>query len=163
MMPVLEEAGSENLTHDTDVMTVDEECYHDVEDDNEGGNLSDVSGEGSIENVKQSILQLPQQSQTEYSYLDPNSSVMMFDYDGEDEDTTTGHGDMSIRSLPTVLSEDQSELTWRLDPSESMSDWTLRVVNKGTNTVDEYHLHRNILAVGKRRSEVSIVDHRLGF
>jgi hypothetical protein len=51
------------------------------------------------------------------------------------------------------MPDEQAELTWRLDPSESMSDWTIRVYNRGTKVTDEYHVHKNILAVGKRRSE----------
>lgn len=135
-------------------------------DDNETGEgdyyASDVSSaSGDDEGSLESPLELKThqaESRPLYSFLqeklnalDPNSSAMIFDYDGEIEDDATGHGDMSVRSLPAL--EDQKELTWRLDPSESMSDWTLRVYNKGTKTTEEYNLHRNILAVGKRRSE----------
>jgi hypothetical protein len=37
-------------------------------------------------------------------------------------------------------------LTWRLDPETSLSDWTIEI-NEHT-----YHVHKNILAVGPRRS-----------
>jgi len=132
-------------------------------DDNDTGDEGDASDvtsdsgdeEGSLESPLDAIAEgrTPKKLslQEKLNALDPNSSVMMFDFDGEIDDDATGHGDMSVRSLPIM--ENQEELTWRLDPSESMSDWTLRVYNKGTKTTDEYHVHKNILAVGKRRSE----------
>jgi hypothetical protein len=46
-------------------------------------------------------------------------------------------------------------LSWRLDPGESLSDWTLEIISKpgGDTKVDTYHCHKNILAVGPRRSD----------
>lgn len=49
-------------------------------------------------------------------------------------------------------------LTWRLDPEESLSDWTI-VVRVGTDggtekeSTTSYHVHRNILAIGPRKSQ----------
>jgi len=54
-------------------------------------------------------------------------------------------------------SDKEDLLTWRLDPSESLSDWTIVVRTRGDDPdnrkVDTYHVHKNILAVGPRRSE----------
>jgi BTB/POZ domain len=45
------------------------------------------------------------------------------------------------------------QLSWRLDPKESLSDWTIIVESEMTSTSVEYHVHKNILAVGPCRSE----------
>ena len=43
-------------------------------------------------------------------------------------------------------------LSWRSDPSESFSDWKVIVRHQGTRQVDEYHVHRNIIGYGPRKS-----------
>lgn len=45
-------------------------------------------------------------------------------------------------------------LSWRLDPEESLSDWTILVKTKRSNDdkVDTYHVHKSVLGVGPRRS-----------
>jgi hypothetical protein len=48
---------------------------------------------------------------------------------------------------------DDPGLSWRLNPTESMSDWTIVVRHAETDQVDLYHVHKNILAVGPRKSE----------
>jgi len=174
---VLEEC-SENSSYEPDRLTVSaKEANDDSLDgggrhqqqhqDAEGDDYSDVSPSVSdrsidMEEVERNSpkrekqekegLSLQMSLHEKLQSLDPNSSVMMFSYDVDDEDGTRT-GDVSIRSILSHGEHDDQELTWRLDPSESMSDWTLRVLNKGTKTVDEYHVHKNILAVGKRRSE----------
>ena len=172
-LPVLEEV-SERSTSEHDHLTVSAKEAHDdsldgggrhqqQHQDAEGDDYSDVSPSVSdrsidMEEVERHTPKRQQQEKLGLSLheklqsLDPNSSVMMFSYDVDDEDGTRT-GDVSIRSILSYGEHDDQELTWRLDPSESMSDWTLRVLNKGTKTVDEYHVHKNILAVGKRRSE----------
>jgi len=42
--------------------------------------------------------------------------------------------------------------SYRLDPEESLSDWTVEIVVDGT-THSTYHVHKQNLAVGPRRSE----------
>ena len=49
--------------------------------------------------------------------------------------------------------EPEQELTWRLDPVVSLSDWTIKVFNKETRQAQAYHVHKNVLAVGPRKSE----------
>jgi hypothetical protein len=46
-----------------------------------------------------------------------------------------------------------SPLNWRMDPSRSLSDWTLQAVRKESGQVDTYHVHRVVLAVGPRGSD----------
>lgn len=49
--------------------------------------------------------------------------------------------------------DDEAELSWRLNPEKSLSDWILQIVTKGNNMpVDTYHVHKSVLAVGPRRS-----------
>lgn len=53
-------------------------------------------------------------------------------------------------------SDDESieqELSWRLDPEESLSDWTIVIQNESSGQVREYNVHKNILAVGPCKSE----------
>ena len=57
-------------------------------------------------------------------------------------------------------------LSWRSDPSESFSDWKVVVRHQGTRQVDEYHVHRNIVGYGPRKSgffakEFSEFDRRV--
>jgi hypothetical protein len=52
-------------------------------------------------------------------------------------------------------SDDIIHLDWRLDPVFSHSDWTIEVTSKDTaasSVTQKYHVHRNILAFGSRKS-----------
>jgi hypothetical protein len=53
----------------------------------------------------------------------------------------------------TVTEETEEELTWRLDPSVSLSDWIINVFNTETRLPQAYYVHKNTLAVGPRKSE----------
>jgi hypothetical protein len=51
-------------------------------------------------------------------------------------------------------------LDWRLDPAESLSDWTIQIVVSGATAAaaaaaatTDYYVHKNVLAVGARKSE----------
>jgi hypothetical protein len=50
---------------------------------------------------------------------------------------------------------EEAVLCWKMDPTKSLSDWTIEVGSKpgGKTKVDTYHCHKNILAVGPRHSE----------
>jgi hypothetical protein len=43
-------------------------------------------------------------------------------------------------------------LSWRSDPSESFSDWQVQVRTMGSREVEEFHVHRNIVGFGPRKS-----------
>ena len=47
----------------------------------------------------------------------------------------------------------ERQLSWRMDPEESLSDWTLIVRTEDTTVSKEYHVHRPILAVGPCKSD----------
>jgi BTB/POZ domain len=49
--------------------------------------------------------------------------------------------------------ESEQKLSWRLDPDESLSDWTVIIKSEGSSESKEYHVHKNILAVGPCKSE----------
>lgn len=50
--------------------------------------------------------------------------------------------------------EEEHKLSWRLDPDESHSDWTIEVTTQhDTNKCDTYYVHKNIMAVGPCRSD----------
>jgi hypothetical protein len=68
---------------------------------------------------------------------------LMFNYDD----------DFSPEAGAAPVSTPEDELTWRLDPVTSLSDWTITVNNRETREFKTYHVHRNVLAVGKRKSE----------
>lgn len=55
--------------------------------------------------------------------------------------------------VPVETDEQEQELSWRLDPIVSLSDWTIRVLNKETRQATSYYVHKNVLAVGPRKSE----------
>eukprot|EP00535_Pseudo-nitzschia_heimii_P009742 CAMPEP_0197192720 /NCGR_PEP_ID=MMETSP1423-20130617/25589_1 /TAXON_ID=476441 /ORGANISM="Pseudo-nitzschia heimii, Strain UNC1101" /LENGTH=1160 /DNA_ID=CAMNT_0042645669 /DNA_START=57 /DNA_END=3539 /DNA_ORIENTATION=+ len=76
----------------------------------------------------------------------------------------TSSDNSTIPSTIDVQMKDLSDLkngnglSWRQNPSESFSDWTIEVIedeigepNRGKPTV--YHVHRRVLAVGPRKSE----------
>jgi len=46
--------------------------------------------------------------------------------------------------------QEKGRLSWRMDPSKSHSDWTIEVIRGSSTGV--YHVHKNILAVGPRKS-----------
>jgi len=48
---------------------------------------------------------------------------------------------------------DDERLDWRLDPAESLSDWTIQIVSGGAATTTDFHVHKSVLAVGARKSE----------
>lgn len=52
------------------------------------------------------------------------------------------------------------QLTWRLDPQISLSDWTIKVITRETRQAEYYHVHKNILAVGPRRGEYFVRNFR---
>lgn len=46
----------------------------------------------------------------------------------------------------------EPELSWRLDPKRSLSDWTITVYIQGRLYHEIYYVHKSVLAVGPRRS-----------
>eukprot|EP00977_Amphora_coffeiformis_P014595 scaffold4097_cov166-Amphora_coffeaeformis.AAC.52 len=55
--------------------------------------------------------------------------------------------------VPVETDEPEQELSWRLDQIVSLSDWTIKVFNKETRQATSYYVHKNVLAVGPRKSE----------
>lgn len=53
--------------------------------------------------------------------------------------------------------DEEQHLSWRLDPEESLSDWTIVIEGQ------TYHVHKNILAVGPCKSEYFASLFRSGF
>ena len=49
-------------------------------------------------------------------------------------------------------SESQVPLTWRGDPSETFSDWTIVVVTNEAKTIP-YHVHKSVLCFGSRQAK----------
>lgn len=49
--------------------------------------------------------------------------------------------------------ESEQQLSWRLDPEESLSDWTLVIETENSVESKEYYVHKNILAVGPCKGE----------
>ncbi len=60
-------------------------------------------------------------------------------------------------SLPTTSSQEREQLnkklSWRLDPSQSLSDWELHIFNRSSKTFEVYHVHRVVMALGPRGCE----------
>jgi BTB/POZ domain len=57
------------------------------------------------------------------------------------------------RSFHNVHDDDEDEIPWRMDPMESLSDWTIVVKVKPSNEIQTYHVHKNFLGLGSRKSE----------
>ena len=89
-------------------------------------------------------------SVSELVSLDGDNSAMMFSYDVEEDDDDDVSGRMS---LGASRHDDEDDLSWRLDPSISMSDWTITVISRSSKVTDQYYVHKNMLAVGKRKCE----------
>ena len=69
-----------------------------------------------------------------------------------------GNHDMGTlkSSCRSSLSEEmKARLLWRLDKEESFSDWSIEVAvqKKGKESNKIYHVHRNVIAVGHKKSE----------
>lgn len=102
-----------------------------------------------------------------------NSMPLIDDLDGDD----TVDGGSSTAQTPVnddgmfdfdddfadELDEPEKEeiLTWRLDPAQSLSDWTIVVKSRESETSNSYHVHKNILAVGPRKSEYFVNVFRM--
>ena len=90
------------------------------------------------------------------------------EYDSDEEDGISLHLEKPIidDSFHELSDESKQLLTWRLDKDESFSDWTIEVhyeyelnlefmmgeQNKKGREVKTYHVHRNILATGPKKS-----------
>ncbi|KAL7576627.1 hypothetical protein ACA910_005565 [Epithemia clementina (nom. ined.)] len=68
-------------------------------------------------------------------------------------DVLFNYDDDFDRSEMSASDGEEEILTWRSDPAKSLSDWTLLVSNRETRETTPYHVHRNVLAVGPRKSE----------
>jgi hypothetical protein len=133
------------------------------QDDSEETSLRNCSKEtakmsesdGSNHSLDSQMREKNARKRNDSTFQDPGApqreNELMFDYDDEfdENDDTAGESQHSRRSDGV----DEDALTWRLDPSESLSDWTIKVTIKGSGRVESYHVHKNILAVGKRKSE----------
>lgn len=67
--------------------------------------------------------------------------------------STSGETYFGIEELGSKsMCEDQDvPLTWRGDPSETMSDWTIVIVTNELQTIT-YHVHKSVLCYGPRQS-----------
>jgi len=72
-------------------------------------------------------------------------SILSEKYDS-DSDSDTNHNGLSEATKALLL--------WRLDKDESFSDWSIEVVTakRGRNTKKVYHIHRNVIAIGPKKS-----------
>jgi len=84
------------------------------------------------------------------------------------QDAPDGNCDASNSTIPSTIdigTKESSEtkngnvLSWRQNPSESFSDWTIKVVEKDAMETEKddhcaiYHVHRRVLAVGPKKSD----------
>jgi len=59
--------------------------------------------------------------------------------------------DKHQRKMPFLT--EYPSLSWRTDPQDSLSDWTINIKNMVDNNVTTYHVHKNFLGAGSRRSD----------
>lgn len=56
----------------------------------------------------------------------------------------------------------EEDFLWRLHPSESLSDWTIAIVDEGRKRTEVYYVHKSIVSAGARRCEYFIPIMRGG-
>jgi len=79
--------------------------------------------------------------------------------------TSTPSQQSSAKSSNTKHSnyDGSKRVSWKSDPKESFSDWTLHVVYRDSNNkrrIDVYHVHRNVVGFGHRKSNFLLRDIR---
>jgi hypothetical protein len=67
--------------------------------------------------------------------------------------STSGESYFGIEELAnkSITEDHDVPLTWRGDPSETMSDWTIVIVTNELQTIT-YHVHKSVLCYGPRQS-----------
>jgi hypothetical protein len=96
----------------------------------------------------------PTEKTTDDESSNETKSLRAFDMDDDSCDGGIFDYDDDVSMLEAAKDEEEEdELTWRLDPEQSLSDWTVILTNKITGEVKPYHLHKNILAVGPRKCD----------
>lgn len=61
-----------------------------------------------------------------------------------------GSEEDEVETVRAGVNSQKSSLDWRMDPSISLSDWRLQILNQSTKAVQTYHVHRVVMAVGPR-------------
>jgi hypothetical protein len=98
-------------------------------------------------------------SSMDEDYQDEETDDWSGDEKGEEEDLEESLPTKALRKLTMM---ERHPPLWELDPKESYSDWTIEVHRQndknnnsiaGQQTVDTYHVHRNMLAFGICQSE----------
>jgi hypothetical protein len=75
------------------------------------------------------------------------------------DDKSHSSADLSVgfknaKSFDTKLSASTEGIpSWRLDPSRSLTDFTIQILNQGNGEIATYHIHKHMVAIGPRRSE----------
>lgn len=100
----------------------------------------------------------------------PPSSPRKLSYDECDNDESFSVNDgFSVSESVSIIHDghvdvgsDEGILKWRLDPVESLSDWSIKVRDRDSKNIEIYHVHKSTLAVGPRKSEyfVNIFGHK---
>jgi hypothetical protein len=96
----------------------------------------------------------PTEKTTDDESSSETKEIRSFDLEDESCDGGIFDYDDEVSMLEAAKDEEEEdELTWRLDPEVSLSDWTVILTNKVTKEVKPYYLHKNILAVGPRKCD----------
>ena len=64
-----------------------------------------------------------------------------------------GRYDYDVDDSPVPKRLRSQALSWRHDPDESFSDWTIVVTSEDDNRVTMYHVHKYFLGVGTHMCE----------
>lgn len=88
----------------------------------------------------------------------PSSGNVVHDVADNNSDNSTIPSTIDVQMKYSSDTKNGSGLSWRQNPSESFSDWTIEVLEEdskaqlnGERAV--YHVHRRVLAVGPKRSD----------
>ena len=125
----------------------------DDEDDSSSSSYSSLSNPSSqgIRDAEdeQSLSSLSGHAEDDKGHEDPLSTSNHMPCSADSEEETSCLSDL----------EENKRLHWRMDPEESLSDWTIVICLVGDYDKTEikktvhYHVHRNILSVGPKRCD----------
>lgn len=129
-----------------------------------GKRVPDENSSGSTSNTDKMTDHDEEDSTTHHStdgnkeMTNSRGSLDLVDGSNEDGlfDFEDDFGDESSDGL-----EKEETLTWRLDPAQSLSDWTIIIKSREDEKVESFYVHKNIVAVGPRKCEYFVNVFRM--
>eukprot|EP00588_Corethron_pennatum_P022084 CAMPEP_0194312428 /NCGR_PEP_ID=MMETSP0171-20130528/9349_1 /TAXON_ID=218684 /ORGANISM="Corethron pennatum, Strain L29A3" /LENGTH=527 /DNA_ID=CAMNT_0039066933 /DNA_START=199 /DNA_END=1782 /DNA_ORIENTATION=- len=128
-----------------------------------GRRSQSICPEKSSKNVEQESIQIgrsgrrneSQRISSNSSTPSRSSSALSNSSEGDETSHNSYAYDFNVfePSPSEKKTQPHKDLTWRADPKESFSDWTIAVSCESLEGVDTYHVHKTTLGAGKYRCE----------